>query len=509
MRTPVDNLYMLISSMTAAEKRYFKVHFYRKGNKLSRLYDFLVKMKRYDEAVVKRYFSKDKLSANLKVYKRLLYDLLLKSLMSNREPADPMQEVLRGLDAVILLEKRGLYVEVYRRLEKLKLIAERANLAEYTLILLQYEIRFLHRNGFQLEFSPQETFEKQMEISSRLETVIRKSEIAVELSAMGLRIAHYTNNNELKSEAQRKELEDFLNGNLLNKQVERTANSSVGHYFLSLQASALTALGRHQEARATFLAILQEQYVKANELVLAEKQSFVSVCINFLHCSALLRDYEGSEEWIARAKRIIITEPTLVGLLALIHASEVKMLLNKGLLERMQMIREGIFSRHLKNFQNLGLAQQSIVWSYCILDLVDGLFESCLKTIEELQNWPYMRSHYLSSVRAVQLICHYELGDHPAIRLLLRNSVKQPSVILQTLENAFARILEDPTENERYLTQAHKDFMASQPSEQEEDERVLWYWLQSKRELLDFKTLLLQQLPQETGGIKLSKGGSH
>ena len=84
MKPPNNQLFLLIQSMTAAEKRYFKRHYASHKNQTTELFDFINSMDIYDEKLVKEHFTNSKLSTNLKVYKVQLAKLLLKSLRSYR-----------------------------------------------------------------------------------------------------------------------------------------------------------------------------------------------------------------------------------------------------------------------------------------------------------------------------------------------------------------------------------------------------------------------------------------
>ena len=75
MKTPKDNIFRLISAMTAAEKRYFKRHYSSDKNLLTELFDFINGMTSYREEAIKEHFSDSKLAKNLKVYKVQLSDL--------------------------------------------------------------------------------------------------------------------------------------------------------------------------------------------------------------------------------------------------------------------------------------------------------------------------------------------------------------------------------------------------------------------------------------------------
>ena len=74
MKTPKDNIFQLISSMSAAEKRYFKRHYSSEKNMLTDLFDFINSMDEYKEEVVRQKFADNKLAKNLKVYKVQLFE---------------------------------------------------------------------------------------------------------------------------------------------------------------------------------------------------------------------------------------------------------------------------------------------------------------------------------------------------------------------------------------------------------------------------------------------------
>ena len=49
MKTPTDDIFQLIHSMTAAEKRYFKIHFSSEKSLVTELFNYLNGMKSYNE----------------------------------------------------------------------------------------------------------------------------------------------------------------------------------------------------------------------------------------------------------------------------------------------------------------------------------------------------------------------------------------------------------------------------------------------------------------------------
>ena len=102
MKTPSDNIFKLIRSMTAAEKRYFKRHYSSEKSLLTELFDFINAQDSYREDLIKIHFKHSKLSKNLKVYKVQLFDLLLKSLTSLYNKKDIKSKIRIGLEEIEL-----------------------------------------------------------------------------------------------------------------------------------------------------------------------------------------------------------------------------------------------------------------------------------------------------------------------------------------------------------------------------------------------------------------------
>jgi len=79
-------------------------------------------MKTYDEDEVKKHFKKSKLSKNLKVYKIMLTELLLKSLSSFRYKKSINSLIRQNLEEVEILTEKKLYPLAIKKLQKTKQI---------------------------------------------------------------------------------------------------------------------------------------------------------------------------------------------------------------------------------------------------------------------------------------------------------------------------------------------------------------------------------------------------
>ena len=143
MKTPSDDIFQLIHSMTAAEKRYFKIHFSSEKSLITELFNLLNSMKTYNEEEVKKHFKKSKLSKNLKVYKIMLFELLLKSLSSFRYKKSFNSLIRQNLEEVEILAEKKLYYQSIKKLQKAKqLCYDHEEFDQLiTIINLEYEFK--------------------------------------------------------------------------------------------------------------------------------------------------------------------------------------------------------------------------------------------------------------------------------------------------------------------------------------------------------------------------------
>ncbi len=143
MKTPSNDIFQLIQSMTAAEKRYFKIHFSSEKSLITELFNLLNSMKTYNEKEVKKHFKNSKLSKNLKVYKIMLFELLLKSLSSFRYKKSFNSLIRQNLEEVEILAEKRLYPQAIKKLQKIKqLCYDHEEFDQLiTIINLEYEFK--------------------------------------------------------------------------------------------------------------------------------------------------------------------------------------------------------------------------------------------------------------------------------------------------------------------------------------------------------------------------------
>ena len=117
-----DDLFVLIKSLSRAEKRYFTVNANagRGGKEPSylQLFKLMNDLEEYDDAKLKKYFPK-----NLSWEKNNLYKLILRSMRNFRSDKSAYARIKEMIIDVQFLMERGLFEQAYKLLNKCKKLA--------------------------------------------------------------------------------------------------------------------------------------------------------------------------------------------------------------------------------------------------------------------------------------------------------------------------------------------------------------------------------------------------
>lgn len=149
--SPGTDLHALIHALQPMEKRYFKLYASRMGQDRAKkyllLYDHLLQQPAWSEAAVRVAFAGEAFTRQLNVACLYLYHLLLASLRGYDQDRTAVSECGRRLDEVALLYERKLSGPCLRRIQSARRLAERLDLPQFHLQLLDYEIRLYRAQG--------------------------------------------------------------------------------------------------------------------------------------------------------------------------------------------------------------------------------------------------------------------------------------------------------------------------------------------------------------------------
>ena len=153
MKVSSPFLHELIGSMTASEKRHFKLymalHKKKKGNKGILLFNEIASQKKYDEAKLKVKFQHDQfLKKHLNKAKLDLHDSILKCLRIFYENKTRANKLIHAIQNAEILYGKGLYKQAMKIWEKNRRIAFEEEHYWLYFKLVNDEIRFHHSLSF-------------------------------------------------------------------------------------------------------------------------------------------------------------------------------------------------------------------------------------------------------------------------------------------------------------------------------------------------------------------------
>jgi len=155
MKTPSSQLFFLIKKMSAAEKRFLKIHFSSVKSHLTELFDFVNAQHTYDEKLVKAHFSDNLISKNLKVYKVQLTELILRSQVAYHAKRTVRSQIRILLEEVDILVDQFLVPAAITRLHKAIDISKKNNETSLLVVALQYQFtleRYITRQNVNKPF---------------------------------------------------------------------------------------------------------------------------------------------------------------------------------------------------------------------------------------------------------------------------------------------------------------------------------------------------------------------
>lgn len=143
--TRPDTLHTLILKMDVNEKRYFKLNgaLQKKDSNMMRLFDFMSKMKEYDEASIRENFAGEKFLEQLAVTKNHVFNAILRSMRSYNIKRDIDLQLQGSLQDVRFLFEKDMLEHCLNELRAAKKLAVDNERYLIRLTILDWEARLL------------------------------------------------------------------------------------------------------------------------------------------------------------------------------------------------------------------------------------------------------------------------------------------------------------------------------------------------------------------------------
>ncbi len=421
MKTPTDDIFQLIQSMTAAEKRYFKIHFSSEKSLVTELFNYLNGMKAYDEDEVKNNFKDSKLSKNLKVYKIMLMDLLLKSLSSFRYKKSINSTIRQNLEEVEILTEKCLYSLAYKKLQKTKKLCFKHEEFTQLIAIINLEYRFKAFYEIQVPNESLRLLDEVIYASQKVNDILELKKINHELSLNAGEVAKAKiSNSEVKK------YESFLMKNLKEITTEEQEDILKENYY------AHSALGHLYHSTKN---IKQEYHHKKKILDLFQTNKFLiesnpnkywSACFNFANCCMRDNRSEEFQETLKMIKTFTKSYPFFQRKMILVYVME--MVFHRKQKNHYYIINQ-LEPAVLKDVNLYGEEQErSVVFSYL------SLMMTYLSVGNHTQVQFYLRRLFKNKgmgkafnyfYETVDMISHFETGDFDILQNLLTSKKRK------------------------------------------------------------------------------------
>ena len=417
MKNPSTDLYHLIHSLSKPEKRYFTIYaerHYPRDNQYAKLFQIIESEPHYKEAEIIQQAYPGKSPAHFAVLKNQLYENVLEALHRYEEFGDPEQKINKGIHYCNILLNKGLYEQCKKQIKKYKLLAYSYEKFENVIELIEIEKKWITKTQFsavtylQLE-------QLYAELNNCLELL--KTSNTFWLQSNTIYKMHYEK--KIVSGKENKELFNLTADEQFQNPVYATTFKAK---LDQLQINALHAFvnGNAEKAyqyNSAFLHLIDNNL----RLKYLFADRYFSALNNYLIDSLLLQKYDA----LLKGIEVLRSTPGLAEFKHIRHL-EANVFRLSYLLELNYLVSQGLFGKALDCIRivDSGLKKHgdkipkpniiTLRYLSAYVMFCNGKFEDCLSELFilfSIKDSETVSDLYRDS-RMMQLICHFEMGDH-------------------------------------------------------------------------------------------------
>lgn len=421
-----DELFRLIKSLNKSEKRYFKIfserHVIRGQNNYIRLFDFLEKQNEYSEEKSRTYFAGQKFVQHLEVTKNYLTKMIMQSLRAFYDkavPADIVTALIR--DSKILLEK-GFNERAYKVLLKAKVIAEQYNLYPRLLEILDLELRLgsMQNSLIKVNEIQEAVFKKKEEVINILNNINEYNKLIARIFS----IVRHTN--VIREKNEMKQLNEIMNHRLFRD--EKNALSFYAKLkFLDVWSIYYGMVDDHNKSMRyseKYIALLESSSFMRDShpgTYIPALNNFVLLCLRMKRFDDAWNTIEKLRKFRHSSKRVQAEVFQRLSDLEL-NYFKVTGQFEKGMDAIPDIEKE---KEKYKAWLQRSLDVELILQYSCIY-LGSGNYKMALYWINSLlsESREGLRDDLQCSIRIMNLIVHYELGNQLLLPYILKSTYR-------------------------------------------------------------------------------------
>jgi hypothetical protein len=436
MKTPSNDLFDLIKSLSKSEKIYFKKFasvFSQNGDKnYIKLFKEIEKQKAssYDENKIKQKFKNENFVKQLHVTKIYLYNLILKSLYLQSIKFDELSKLKEMINQIEILYRKELYGQCSKIIKRAKRIAEAEEFLIELLRIKSYEIKiedeFLHSMNYRkIRLNEKDLFDETKNIINLIQNEFNLQRYIRD-------VYNYISKGELRNKKNIHKLKQLLNEPLLKSEKNAlTFRSRLWYY--SAKANAYNFIGetlKGYEYQKKHIEYMERDPEKLKSRLLIY---ILSINSYLIFCS---ENKKYDDHGIYMEKLVKIPTKQIKNKLA---KEKIDALIFKTYyVQRLDLsLRNGVYKdnyqslpeiinelhRHKKHIENS--FQLSFYFLFILIYFIAQDYNNSLKWINHILNEKdyETREDLYSCVLLLNLIIHFELNNFQLLECITKNTL--------------------------------------------------------------------------------------
>ena len=500
-----SELFRLIKSLSKSEKRYFKLISSLQSGKKNyiKLFDVIDKQTIYNEEEIKEIFKRETFIKHLPSEKNHLYGLILKSLRgfhADKSAASVIQEQLRNIE---LLYDKALYSECSKIVRKTKKIAYNYEKFYFLLDLIDWEKKLIEeeylRGNFKRDLN--QIIKEEEECVDKLRNIAEYQKLYSKLNFAIRKGVDYRDIEESKSLA-----EVVKHPLITGKNTSLSTKASTACYYIKgmyvrregdidLSLECFNKVIELMDNNPFIKQELPKRYIRALSFNLYNymiKRDWAN-CIKQIK---KMRDLKGKKEFLNMDVQLKLFIFSYIGELVLnFYIGEFKKSIDKVI----PKVKEG-----MKKFEGKLNKEAEILFYYNFSTTYFGVgdMKNALKYINYVLNNAEtgLREDIFTFARLINLIIHYELGNHDLLNYTLKSTKRYVTKNQRNynFETTFIEGIKklnkttDPDKKLAVLKQFKKDIIAPH-KEIGRDYFGFITWIDSKIEQRPYPELIKEQ----------------
>jgi hypothetical protein len=507
-----NQLFQLIQSMSKSEKRYFKLfagrHTIGEKNYYLELFDAVDKQSgEYDEAAILKRFEGSKMAKNLSSVKVQLTNLILRSLRQYKGSKKKKYDVRSYLDYADILFEKGLYGHGQKVLQKAKKIA-----IDYDLLVALDEISIMEHKIAVKTFDLEELQRCIKEDHPESRKVRELNNMMAEFESLAARLRVVSIESKYYPNLKTVELRNIMQHPLLQIQVANLPYLGQIEWYdiWSLYHVIRGDFEKAYDLRSHALALLEQKQNKIHD----SPQTWIHHARRMLILLGTFHRYKEFDAEMVRVRNFIKEIPEdkkttnlKTEIYTTIYIAALDIDIDRGLFERGAEFAKEVETGFKDLVYQISTDGQIVLY-YNLFYVYFGNreYSKALRWLNQILNNNYgnIRLDIQCYARIVNIILHYELGNHELIAGLVRSSDRFISKhdLKKDFESAFLRnavkYLQEPfNKNMREPFQKHITILEEITSDPSRTRALEFFdvicWLRSRVEGRTFAELMREK----------------